>query len=231
MRLALIGRSISHSRSPAIYRKWLGSTLVYDLLDFPTPHDLPSLEYLSQNYDGINITSPYKEYFFQNVLIEDEAIKNLGAINTLAFNSRGVLGTNTDLLAVRYLMAKLKLQFPKLNILLLAGGAMARVTIQVCKELDLSLIQLTRKNTSDFDQIDLSAFHIKEHQTLIINACSRDYVFRGNLIGDEIFWDYNYSFMPHQNSLPFRVKEYQDGQELLMLQAEYALQFWEQNKD
>jgi shikimate dehydrogenase len=231
MRLALIGRSISHSRSPAIYRKWLGPTLVYDLLDFPTPHDLPSLEYLSQNYDGINITSPYKEHFFHNVLIEDEAINNLGAINTLAFNSRGVLGTNTDLLAVRYLLAQFKWQFSKLNILLLGSGAMARVTIQACKELDLPLHQLTRKNTTDFERMDLAAYHIKGDQTLIINACSRDYVFRGDLRGDEIFWDYNYSFIPHQNSLAFRVKEYQDGQELLMLQAEYALQFWEQNKD
>jgi shikimate dehydrogenase len=230
MRLALIGKSISHSRSPAIYKKWLGSTITYDILDFLNSKDLPSLDYLKQNYDGINITSPYKEHFFQDVLIDDETIKNLGAVNTLVFNPRGVIGTNTDLLAVRSLIAKLKLQFPKLNILLLGGGAMARVTIQVCKELDLSLIQLTRKNTFDFDQIDLAAFHIKEHQTLIINACSREYVFRGNLIGDEIFWDYNYSFMPHQNSLPFRVKEYQDGQELLMLQAQYALQFWELNK-
>jgi shikimate dehydrogenase len=105
---------------------------------------------------------------------------------------------------------------------------MAKMTMLVASQLGMSLVQLSRRSNPDLASLDLIPFRKISHQNIVINACSRDFVFAGNLGSDDIFWDYNYSFLPHQNTLPSRVKLYQDGQEMLELQAKAAIQFWNQ---
>ena len=43
-KLALLGRNISHSQSPSIYRKLLGEKLDYKLFDYKNEDEIPSLE-------------------------------------------------------------------------------------------------------------------------------------------------------------------------------------------
>jgi hypothetical protein len=94
--------------------------------------------------------------------------------------------------------------------------------------LNIPLAQFSRKNHHNLANLDLTTLSLEGIQLLIINSCSRDYVFKGRTTGDEIFWDYNYSFIPHQNSLPSLVKLYQDGQDMLELQAKAAIKFWKE---
>ena len=230
MRLGLIGKNISHSGSPAIYKKLIGIEVKYDLIDISEPDDLPTLTSLAKSYDGINITSPYKAHYLSQVIIQDKAVKNLGAINTLAFTSIGVEATNTDLIAVRSILSSFKTKYPTLNLIVLGSGVMARMTMIVAEELKLLATQLSRSSHPNLAQLNLAPFEKTEAQNLVINACSRDFVFAGELHSDNIFWDYNYHFLPHQNTLPFKVKEYQDGQEMLYLQAVAAKLFWIHNK-
>jgi hypothetical protein len=118
--------------------------------------------------------------------------------------------------------------YNKMKIVLLGDGVMASVTKLVLQDLGISYVQLSRKQNNNLSGVDVSLFHEVGVQTIIINSCSRDFIFRGSLNGDEIFWDYNYSFSPHEDDLPFRVKSYQDGQQLLKVQALEAIKFWAQ---
>lgn len=229
MKLGLIGKNISHSRSPAIYQKLLGNCLQYDLLDVPDHDSLPSLELLAKSYQGINITSPYKTAYLSQVVINDSAVKHLGSINTLKFDEKGVSATNTDLIAVRAILQNLILRFSKIHLILLGSGVMANLTQILAAENSLSVDQLSRRTQSNLSKLDLSPFEKMGHQNVVINACAREFVFSGEISSESIFWDYNYNFIPHQNTLPFKVKEYHDGQEMLFLQAEAALEFWNLN--
>ena len=231
MKLALIGGSITHSKSPSLYKKFFGDALQYDLLDISSKEHLPSIQDLAALYRGVNITSPYKEFYFDQVLVMDKAVLKIQAINTISFTPEGVSGTNTDLIAVRAILQKFKIKHSNLNVLLLGNGVMARVTEISCQELGIEFKKFTRENGNDLANQNLADFHQVGSQNLIINACSRHFVFQGQLSGEEIFWDYNYDFIPHQNTLPFRVKEYYDGQEMLQLQALAAVKFWDFNKD
>ena len=74
------------------------------------------------------------------------------------------------------------------------------------------------------DNLDLSGQ--AKAQTVIINACSRDFVFKGKLNASHVFWDYNYQLIPHQNTLPSQVHSYIDGLEMLRRQALAAVKFW-----
>ena len=225
MRLALIGRDISHSRSPHLYRELIGPNTSYELLDFSSADQLPSLAELSSRFDAINITSPYKEHYAAQTLISDPAVKMLGAINTINLKLP-YRATNTDLVAVRKLMIDFKSNFPDLQLVLLGSGVMARLTELVASELNLPLQRIARSLGDDMQNLDLSYL---KGQPLIINACSRNFIFQGKLSSKAIFWDYNYNFVPHQKSLPSQVMTYLDGLSLLRLQAESAIAFWSNN--
>jgi shikimate dehydrogenase len=228
MKLGLLGYPLTHSRSPVIYKNLLGNKLSsYELFSYQNTQDIPQLDYFSSRLDGLNITSPYKTHFFNQVVIESDLVRRIGAVNTLAFSGQGIFGTNTDVLAVEEILTRYQKQFPKLQLVLLGSGVMAEMTKLTALQLKLPLIQYSRKNTADFLNLNLKLLHQRDVQTIIINACSRDYVFHGELSGAEIFLDYNYSFIPHQTSLPSRLMAYHDGQEMLELQAKAAVTFWQ----
>jgi shikimate dehydrogenase len=229
MKLGLIGKNISHSGSPGIYKKLIGAHIQYDLIDVAEVKDLPSLDSLKQHYSGINITSPYKTHYFNQVHIHDPAVRELGAINTLAFTAHGIEATNTDLIAVRSILNKYKSQHPHLNLIILGSGVMAQLTMILARELSLPFHCLSRSQLGNLSTLDLQKYEVSASQNIVINACSRDFVFAGKQSSSNIFWDYNYHFLPHQNTLPLQVKEYQDGQEMLYLQAVAAHQFWMHN--
>lgn len=52
LKLALIGKDIQHSLSPAIYHKYLGDSLKYDLLDFENEEIIQAPLIFSQNITG-----------------------------------------------------------------------------------------------------------------------------------------------------------------------------------
>ncbi len=225
MKLALLGYPIAHSLSPKLYQELLGAKLVgYDLLEIKNSNLIPSLSQLAGRYTGISITTPYKKHFFDKVQIDSALVMKLQAINTLSFRASGVFATNTDVIAVEQILRRSKAQFSNLQLIILGDGVMAQLTVIVAKSLDLRFKQYSRKNGDNVEFLNLS--DSTECQTMVINCCSRDFIFRGKLHSDFIFWDYNYSFIPHQSTLPLQVKIYMDGQEMLRLQALAAIQFW-----
>ncbi len=230
MKLGLLGYPITHSLSPKLYQTFLESELEsYELFSYPNPSDVPALSYFASKLDGLNITAPYKKHFIKQIEIHSSLVKTIGAINCLAFPADGrIVGTNTDVLAVVEILKNYLTNYPALNIILLGDGVMANVTKLVAADLKISLSQFSRKTHPDLSRLDIASLKKNDTQTLIINSCSRDFIFQGPLSGDEIFWDYNYSFLPHQNSLPSQVKTYQDGQEMLNLQAKASIKFWKE---
>jgi len=227
MKLGLLGFPIEHSLSPILYEKLLGSELTsYEKFSYQTSADVPELSYFSERLHGLNITSPYKRHFLKDVTIPDEVVREIGAINTIAFKDHQSFATNTDYLAVVEILENYQKKYGAVHLLILGDGAMAEMTKKVATRQGLAFEQFSRKLTEDFSNLDLRAHERNNYQTIIVNACSRDFVFQGKLTGNEFFWDYNYSFLPHESRLPSQVKEYHDGREMLELQAAAAIKFW-----
>ncbi len=225
MKLALLGHSIAHSLSPSLYREILGTMLEsYELLDIEDPSLIPGLTELQSKYDGLSITSPHKKHFFKDVMINSSIVRELKAINTIAFRQSGIYGTNTDVVAVEKILLGFKEQLPNLKLIILGDGVMARLTEMVAKSLSISFKQYSRNKGDDLTHLNLSGSPVSP--TIVINSCSRNFIFKGALHPELIFWDYNYSFKPHQNTLPSQVKVYIDGEEMLRLQALAAIEFW-----
>lgn len=232
IKLALLGRGIQHSRSPEIYQRLLVSKIHYDLLDYPNPSLIPKLEDIFSIYDGISITSPYKRHFLDKVKLTEQAQK-LGAINCIRQNIDGFHGENTDYSAIVEILKKLRIKHDGLQAIILGDGAMSNVTQVALQELGIDFNLYARKITNDFDRINLTeAFSndsFNSKQKIVINTCSRDYIFKGIIDKETIFWDFNYSFSQHAQILPAQTQYYMDGIEMLELQAIHALHFWSIN--
>lgn len=229
MKLGLLGFPVNHSLSPKLYQEFLGKELTsYELFSYPEAKDVPDLSFFKDKLDGLNITSPYKTHFINQIEIESDLVRELGSVNTLAFTKERVVGTNTDVIAVTEILKRFQKENSSIELLILGDGVMARLTMIVARNLNISFRQFSRKQNIGFETLDLTAYQPPGRLSIVINACSRDFVFKGKFTGGELFWDYNYSFLPHQNSLPSQVLSYQDGREMLELQAKAAIQFWKQ---
>lgn len=225
MKFALIGKNIKHSRSPEMYEKIIGTALDYNILDIESEEKLPSIEELKSKYRGVNITSPYKTHYLKDVVFESP-FEYKEAINAICFYPNKIVGTNTDAVAIELEIMGLKKSFPDLFFVILGDGVMSQLTTSILDQKKMKYEVLSRKKNGDISQMNLSEYVKKIDQVVVINTCSRDFVFSGVLHSSFIFWDYNYSFIPHQNTLPSQVKYYHDGQRMLELQAIAAAKFW-----
>lgn len=217
LKLGLVGKNISHSKSKNMYESILNERVDYYLFDYSEEVDIPCLNEIFNKVSGLSITSPYKTHFLKNVVME-KSIEHLQAINCISKRSGKFFATNTDYLAVRSIIKK---EYSSKNIILLGDGVMAKVTLAAIKELGLSVKQYSRREDGDLNKVDLMG-----PDSLVINACGRSFEFNNKLGSDSIFWDYNYSFNPHEQYFKGDSR-YIDGLSLLHLQAKYALEFWE----
>jgi shikimate dehydrogenase len=221
--LALIGKDINHSQSPKVYKDLLKNNVEYALLDFAKDSEILSLESLFEQFDGISITSPYKKHFLDEVHLND-SVRKLNAINCIRKINNMYEGTNTDYIAVGIILKNYLNRFPNLVVVILGAGSMSSITQVLLDNLKIRYSIKSRKGTEDFNSLNLKAD--KNSQLLVINSCSREYCFNGEVDKNALFWDFNYSLAHHQKLLPSLTKEYVDGQELLFLQAREALSFW-----
>lgn len=218
IRLALLGRSISHSRSENIYRESLKKPLVYKYFDFQKSSEIPSLENIFTDIDGLSITNPYKDHFLNDVIIDDQ-LKPLKAINCIGKRDENYYGTNTDYFALLDIIGEIQ----NLNqAIILGNGAMARVLIEILNIKKVSYSQIFRKQNGPLENLDLS----NHSGDVIFNTCDRNFVFNGKVKKNVLFYDLNYDFFPHQEFFKNNNYLYIDGFDLLKKQAFYALKFW-----
>lgn len=99
-RVCLMGHPVSHSRSPLIHGHWLrtlGIAGAYELVDVaPDAFPVYLRELASHGYVGGNVTVPHKEAAFRVVDRHDEAAEAIGAVNTVWFDGRLLVGGNSD---------------------------------------------------------------------------------------------------------------------------------------
>lgn len=104
----LIGHPVSGSLSPALfqagYREKYGRDYVYRLIegeDFET-----SYRTFIEEYDGINVTAPFKEKAFRKADIADATCTKTGAANLLIKTGDGIKAYNTDYFGIQMSLLK-----------------------------------------------------------------------------------------------------------------------------
>ncbi len=221
LKLALIGKNLQHSKSKKMYSKLLDTPFVYDFLDYSSEKAIPPLEELLQEYNGISVTSPYKNFIYQQVSSEEE-INELKAVNSINFKDGQVIGTNTDYLACKDILKRYKDESIR-KVLILGDGDMSRVIKKCLLEIEVEF-KISSRKIDSFNLLKNSYMDFD----LIINCCSRSFDLNSNIpnrVG--AVWDLNYDQVYERRILDKIGTRYQDGKELLLLQAHYSCIYWE----
>lgn len=92
MRLGLIGMPLGHSWSPAIHSFLIHKD--YDLIPLQANELGPFLK--EKNFDGLNVTIPYKQAVIPYLDDMEETAKRIGAINCIVNRNGKLTGYNTD---------------------------------------------------------------------------------------------------------------------------------------
>lgn len=222
-RLALLGKGIGHSRSPEIYRRLLGPLITYDLLDITHAENIPSVDDLRSNYDGLSITTPWKTHFAKYAVSE---VRDLQAVNCLRFTGENPEATNTDWLALQELVPTVLRDLRPAVWILLGNGVMAQITAKILNEKGIDFIHYARSLGHDLANLDLKVSHQNAGTKIVVNACSRGFIFSGKLDATWVFWDFNYADPAQESAVLASGSRYMDGLSLLEGQAKHAIKFW-----
>ena len=102
-RCGLIGYPVQGSRSPALFSAAYGGAAVYDLIEEPV-FEAAWSRFLTESYQAVNVTAPFKENAFREVLeavrqgagtLDGPAVRT-GAVNVVVRTQAGLEGYNTD---------------------------------------------------------------------------------------------------------------------------------------
>lgn len=97
-RFGLIGYPASHSLSPALFRAAYGGKYAYDIIENPD-FDAAYGKFLGE-YDGVNVTAPFKELAAARADILSPECRRIGAANLLVKSPDGIKAFNTDCFGV-----------------------------------------------------------------------------------------------------------------------------------
>ena len=99
MKFGLIGHPIAHSLSPALFKAGYEGRYPYELIESDDFEE--SYRRFIEEYDGINVTAPFKELAYAKADILSEECRTVGATNLLIKTPEGVKAFNSDYLGVR----------------------------------------------------------------------------------------------------------------------------------
>jgi shikimate 5-dehydrogenase len=227
-RLFLLGRSVSHSLSPELYKFWLALAGVDTQYSYSTIsiEDLRSVTEL--NAEGLSITAPFKEEAFYMAKKCDYYSQLSIACNTLKKidNFGSYAGYNTDVLAVELLLKRELCEHKRIKQILIYGnGATARSILAALylssQSLDTDKLEVTifcRKVKKELYNSFSKFFSVLQITKVeLLTDAKYDLVFNTIAFGKEelylevglqqaIFFEYCYDLWPSQLALVVRRK-------------------------
>ncbi len=131
MRFGLLGRKLGHSYSPQIHAH-LGD-YEYPLYE-KTPDEIE--DFMNSNeFDGMNVTIPYKETVVPYMAKLSDAAQKIGSVNTVTRLPDGRLyGDNTDYYGFSFLLDSAGFDVEGKKVVILGNGGAAKTVICICKD-------------------------------------------------------------------------------------------------
>ena len=149
-RFGLIGHPIEHSLSPTLFRAGYDGRYPYELIqtsDFEEAY----ARFLA-DYDGINVTAPFKELAVRKADILSDECKVIGATNLLIKTPDGIKAYNSDYLGVRLWISMvsdgLKSMLPP-KVLIVGTGGAGKAAGQAARSLGCEVILMNRTQYSE----------------------------------------------------------------------------------
>jgi shikimate dehydrogenase len=154
----IAGWPVGHSLSPRLHAYWIAEHKL-DAAYVPLPvrrEDFAATVALlpKLGFRGLNVTIPHKEAAFALATEHDEAAKATGAVNTLVFEDRRIIGKNTDVVGVVGMLKDAGItSLAGKNILVFGAGGAARAVIVALVQLRAAHVWVLNRTQSKADEL------------------------------------------------------------------------------
>ena len=144
MRFGLIGHPIAHSLSPAHFKAGYEGRYPYELIEGEDFEE--SYKRFLEEYDGINVTAPFKELAFAKADILSPECESVGATNLLVKTPLGVKAFNSDFLGVRMWLEEVAAEVltEKISVLIVGLGGAGKAAAAAAESLGMKVVRMNR---------------------------------------------------------------------------------------
>ncbi|MGA1846906.1 shikimate dehydrogenase [Deferribacter abyssi] len=242
----LIGHPVNHSLSPKIHNYLIYHTklnagyICFDISD----NDFGSyINFLRKNFDGFNVTVPYKEKIINYLDEIDFEADNINAVNCVKIIDGKLIGFNTDIYGIRKTFEKYDVNLDHKNILIIGSGGAAKPLIQYIKNFKYSKLDIVNRTVSKAGNL-IKKFDVKKSDVfpleylgknviydIIINTTSiglkGEWPYKMNIKAKEFIFDMQYKL---ESKTPFlslvNFDKSCDGKIMLIYQAVKSFEIW-----
>ncbi len=152
MKLGLIGNPLGHSWSPEIHHYLVNED--YQL--WPLAQEKLANFLQKRDFDGLNVTIPYKQEVIPYLDEIDEVAQEIGAVNTIVNRNGHLIGHNTDYLGLKRLIESQKWETLGQEVAILGTGGASKAAWQAVKQLGGIPIKVSRtplENELSYDEL------------------------------------------------------------------------------
>ena len=143
MKFCLIGEKLSHSYSAKIHGL---SGLNYSLVELKK-EKLP--EFVKEcEYDGFNVTIPYKKEIMKYLDRVSEQAARVGAVNTVVKKNGRLFGYNTDVGGLDYTLRRKNIDLKGKNAVVLGSGGASATATALCKYKEAASVTVVGRNSA-----------------------------------------------------------------------------------
>ncbi len=151
-RYGLIGKKLGHSYSAPIH-KALGNS-DYSLVEIP-PVGVDAFM-REHDFDGINVTIPYKETVIPYLDEISERAKKIGSVNTVINRGGKLYGDNTDYYGFSYMAKSVGISFKDKKVIILGGGGTSLTAQAVTSDEGArEIVVISRRGENNYDNLHL----------------------------------------------------------------------------
>lgn len=237
----LIGKSLTHSFSQKYFtRKFKEEAIAADYASCEIQKIEDCQALFTNNFNGFNVTIPYKETIIPYLTKLDDTAREVGAVNTIKVtkdgNKKVLIGYNTDVIGFEQSLIPLLKSHHK-NALILGTGGASKAVAYVLTRLNISFEYVSREaGVHKLSYHELSQQLITD-SSLIINTTplgmfpdTSSYpnipysaLTENHLLFDLVYNPEETEFLKKGKALGSNIK---NGLEMLELQAEAAYKIW-----
>lgn len=162
MKCGLLGQHLSHSLSPAIHA--LLGDYSYALFE-KEPTQLA--EFLRNgDFDGLNVTIPYKKAVLPYLNELTPLARKLGAVNVIVRRADGTLcGHNSDFFGFAYTLRRSGLHVAGKKALVLGSGGASATAVAVLRDLGADATVISRRGENNYKNL-----HLHADARILVNA-------------------------------------------------------------
>lgn len=233
-RFALLGKTLGHSYSPQIHNSLYSKLEIdarYELKEVKETELIDAINSLRNGeYDGYNVTIPYKIEVMKYLDEISEEARVIGAVNTIAKVDGKLIGYNTDYSGFKEELKLNNIDVSNKTIYVFGSGGASKAIVNALNDMGANTIVVSRTKTDNnitydelalIDNIDgiVNTTPIGMYPNVDDSPVTEDVAKRAKFIVDIIF-------NPRMTKLMSYNKNSFNGLEMLILQALASEKIW-----